>query len=204
MDEGGPNSGVEEVVVKETAPKPVKPKIAPPEVEYTVDTSGKPYVSPDPRGFVWTPIRYELKEICDWSPLQQNLKEIEAGLRAVCGEEEVSASDMAVIAIPNSDHKIRGGDIIPNLIKQMSAVRAQILRRKPGSGKEFNMHVAHDPWEIKFVLETGEIGDSGDIFKQYRHEKSGRVVVAKLTHDGKLFLPKTPEEWGQLIVEPGA
>lgn len=194
MNEGGTDSHDEE------GAEPIEPKIAPPEVEYKVDTaSNKPYVSPDPRGFVWPSVGVELQSI-------------EAGLRAIlCGDEEMSISDMVVIAIPNSDHEIRSGDIIPNLIRQMEAVRAQILRRKPGSGKELDIrekisdaNAIDDPREIKFVLETGELGDSEDIFKQYRHVRSGSVMVAKLTPDGKLFLPKIPEEWGQLFVEQGA
>lgn len=184
MNEGGPDGGGEEIVAEL-----VEPKIAPPEVEYKVDTaSSKPYVSPDPRGFIWTPVGMELLAIYDG----------QAGTLRYADTES-----------------IRGKDIIPNLIKQMSAVRAQILKRLQrdhGSSKEFgpsrekvsDANVVDDPWEIKFVLETGEIGDNGDIFKQYRQTRSGRVMVVKLTPDGKLFLPKIPEEWGQLFVEPGA
>ena len=185
MNEGGPDSGDD--MGDEGVPEPVEPKIAPPEVEYQVDTlNGEPFVSGNPRGFVWTPVGIELLAICDG----------QAGTLRYRGS-------------------IRGEEIIPNLIKQMSAVRAQILRRLHRdfkSGREFghlyekvsDANVVDDPWEIKFVLETGEIGDSGDIFKQYRHIASGRVVVVKLTPDGKLFLPRIPEEWWQLFVEPGA
>lgn len=174
--------------MNENGPDDLPPiEIAPPELEYTIDNVG--YEAPNPRGFVWMPIRHELSAICD----------------------NDNVSDDSLIFVPDGNRGIRGKEIIPNLIKQMEAVRQQILKRKPGNSNELSIHesvsdanVVNDPWEIKFVVETGEIGDSGDIFKQYKHIASGRVVVARLTPAGKLFLPKIPEEWGQLIVEPGA
>lgn len=193
MNEGGPDGGGEEV-----ASELVEPKIAPPEIEYAADTlNGEPFVSSNSRGFVWTPVGMELLAIYDG----------QAGT--------LRYADTQIVSLLNPQESIRGKEIIPNLIKQMSAVRAQIVRRlhrDHGSSKEFgpshekvsDANIIDDPWKIKFVLETGEIGDNGDIFKQYRHTRSGRVVVVKLTPDGKLLLPKIPEEWGQLFVEPGA
>lgn len=84
-----------------------------------------------------------------------------------------------------------------DLIDQMSVMRNRILE---ALRRDFrNTRNRFDPKSgVGFVLETGEIGDSGDIFKQCKHIESGCVFVFRLTPDGKLFLPEMPEEWGEL------
>lgn len=177
MNENGSQS------LEEGVPEGTGLKIAPPELEYRIDTlCGEEYKSPNPRGFANIPVSIELLAICD---------------------ERLGAiryADTQIVSALNSGESIRGKEIIPNLIKQMEAVKRQILKRKPGSSNEygFNIRDGEDVWEIKFVVEPDDVSQNVATYKQYRHRSSGRVFVAKLDSSGKLFLPKMPEEWGKL------
>lgn len=176
MNENGPD----DLPSEESIPEGIEPKIAPPELEYRVDTlNGEQYQSPSLRGFVFIPVSVELSAICDERP------------------QTIRYADIQIHSPLNPEGPIRGKEIIPNLIKQMEAVKRQILRRKPGSGNEleFRTRDSEDMWEIKFVVESDELSTGHTTYKQYRHIKSGRVFVAKLTSGGQLFLPKMPKEW---------
>lgn len=131
---------------------------------------GESFQSNHPRGFVFAPAGLELLALQDDGP------------------DTLRFARTEIIDLYDGSNRLRGMDIIPNLVAQLKALRKSLQDTESQCASYVDVHEGNTYIAVYHLPENGEW-----ISKHYINPATGEHSVVFLTDDDKLFIPRFKE-----------